>query len=480
MLRRALLSALMLAACPCAFSFASNPPPAALQVEQAFTDVSAEIGPAVVSISVQITQRIPVYRSYGDRYGRDPLLDRFFEEFFGIPSEREFTRVGLGSGVIIDTEGHILTNEHVVQGADRITVTLGDGREFEGTVSGVDSRTDLAVVKIDAGNLPVARLGDSDKVRIGQWAIAVGNPFGFAVLNPVPTVTVGVVSAVNRSLPQTGSRNRNYVGLIQTDASINPGNSGGPLVDIYGQVIGINVAIFSTSGGSEGIGFAIPINMAKRVLDDLKQGNEILYGWLGVQIQNVDQELADYFGLPDTQGVMVVEVLPGGPAVKAGLAAGDVIREYDGHRVTDVSSLIERVNMTQVGSSAALQVYREGRSFGISVNIGVRPEQAALLEEKMESAQELMSDTWYGIRVVEMTPDVRAAYAVQEESGVVVVEVEPGSPCDKAGLQVGDVVRGVDRRSVSTLEEFRRAVKECSDKALIRTGYGFVLVKSGE
>ena len=304
-------------------------PSEAETLQTAFTRVSQQAGPAVVSISTEQIERVRQYfrgHPFMGQGGEDPF-DDFFRQFYGeAPTEREFRRFGLGSGVIIDERGYILTNEHVVADADKITVTLADGREFEGVVKGKDARSDLAVVKIVGKKLTVAKLGDSSIVQAGQWAIALGNPFGLIATGPSalalgaePTLTVGVVSALNRQLPRTSRLDRDYTGLIQTDAAINPGNSGGPLLNLRGEVIGINVAILTSSRGFEGIGFAIPINKAKVVIDSLIEGKRVAYGWLGVSIQDITDDVADYYGLADRDGVLVYQVLPNGPAMKAGM-----------------------------------------------------------------------------------------------------------------------------------------------------------------
>jgi len=230
----------------------------------------------------------------------------------------------------------------VVEGANKLTVILSDGRQFAAEVKGSDSRSDLAVIKIEAEDLPVAGLGDSDTLKIGQWVVAIGNPFGFAMQNPEPTVTVGVVSALHRTLGNAMVQDRDYTDLIQTDAAINPGNSGGPLVDIRGNVIGINVAIVSTTGGNQGIGFAIPVNSAKRIISKLIEGKKIEYGWLGISIQELNDDLAKYFGLgADKKGVLIADVLAGGPGDKGGLRPGDIIIKFDNHPIRDVKSLLQ-------------------------------------------------------------------------------------------------------------------------------------------
>jgi len=292
-----------------------DPYQSAHDLEKSTIDVAEEVGKAVVSISTEKTEKIggPRVRKYqfgfpfgGENPFEDDLFDRFFDDFFG-GFDREYKQQGLGSGVIIDKEGYILTNEHVVGDADKLTVTLSDGREFKAEIKGTDQRSDLAIIKIDARDLPFAELGDSSNVKIGQWVLAIGNPFAFALENPEPTVTMGVISALHRSLGRGLGRNRDYSDLIQTDAAINPGNSGGPLVNLSGQVIGINVAIFSTSGGYQGVGFAIPINTARKIVSRLIEGKKILYGQVRKYLGPVFHELARHKGCTIVQGNMVAD-----------------------------------------------------------------------------------------------------------------------------------------------------------------------------
>lgn len=330
-------------------------------MEDAVIKVAALTGKAVVSISTERTSRVQGMRTpFGESpFDQNDPLRKFFEDFFGQVPEREYKQVGLGSGVIIDREGYILTNQHVVSEAEKITVTLPDGREFKGELKGQDVRADLAVIKINARNLPAAFLGDSNKLRIGEWVVAIGNPFGFALQSTEPTVTVGVVSALHRSLGRAVSIDKDYGDLIQTDAAINPGNSGGPLVNLKGEIVGINVAIFSTSGGYQGVGFAIPINNAKRIIERLIEGKKILYGWLGVTVQDLTEDLAEYFGLADKNGALAVGVMESSPAQKAGLKEGDVIRKFDDKPVNNVRELLNLVNMTEVGRKIKIDLIRE-------------------------------------------------------------------------------------------------------------------------
>ena len=348
---------------------AGTAPGKAASLQAAFIEVAKEVGPAVVGVYNIQRARVLGYagrpRGY---YDMDELL-RLFE----IPLERR----SIGSGVIIDPAGYILTNEHVVGNADAIEVTLADGRKFQGKVVGKDPRADVAVVKIDAAGLPAARLGDSDSVKTGQWAIAIGNPFGIFTEedNPTPTVTVGVVSAVHRKLGGANSGGRYYGDLIQTDAAINPGNSGGPLINLKGEVIGINAAIISPSGAYAGIGFALPVNRAKEVLEELKKGQEIEYGWLGVGIQTLNNDLAEEFKLPDSSGALVVTVIQGSPAAAAGIQVGDVIRECGGRAVKDADILMEEIGRTRPGKTVKLKITRDGKEQSLEVAVGRKGER---------------------------------------------------------------------------------------------------------
>ena len=450
-------------------------------LEQAFIRVAERVGPAVVSISAEQTERVGIHRGYAfgpyGHGGGDPF-DEFFREFFGaVPRQREFRRIGLGSGVIINPDGFILTNEHVVADADRITVTLPDGREFSGVVKGTDPRSDLAVIKIEGEQLPAAPLGDSGQVAVGQWTVAIGNPFGFAVHSPEPTVTVGVVSALHRSLPPTSRRDRYYQDLIQTDAAINPGNSGGPLANIRGEVIGINVAIFTTSGGSQGIGFAIPINAAKRILDDLIAGRQVLYGWLGVQIQDINESLAAYFRLPDQHGVAVVSIVRGSPADQGGLRPGDIIRTFEGQPVKDARTLVQKVSYAAIGERITLGVLREQRELTVTVAIGRRPDEAVVAAADVSLSPQPEAVEWRGMVIGPLTEELGRRLGLAVAVGVVVLNVQPGSAADAAGLAAGDVINEINRQPVRDLETFVTATRRLRGDALVRTDRGFAIVK---
>ena len=441
---------------------------AADELQQAFIETARRIGPSVVSISVEHTELVR-FRRFGFGGGpEDEFFDRFFSDFFGDSPERELKTRGVGSGLIVDPEGYILTNEHVVGNADKLLVTLPDGREFKAEVKGADSTSDLAIIKIKAKNLPVAEFGDSDTVQIGQWAIAVGNPFGFAVGSSEPTVTVGVVSALNRAI--AAGRDRSYTNLIQTDAAINPGNSGGPLADLSGKIIGINVAIFSTSGGYQGIGFAVPSNTARAVIGDLIQGKEVVYGWLGINVQDLNDNLGEFFGVPDRRGVVVARVLQGGPAEQAGLRDGDIIRTYQGQSVKNVRELLGQVNRMKVGTKVALELVRDKKPMKVTVEIGERPRDMSGLAPRAPKA-------WRGLEVSEMTEELAQRFRVPERHGVVVTHVESGSPSDEAGLRVGDVINEINRQPVKTLEDYLKATSAAGGGCLIRTHRGYAIVK---
>ncbi|MFZ5800327.1 MAG: Do family serine endopeptidase [Candidatus Omnitrophota bacterium] len=457
----------------------------ALEFETAFSNVAGKVGPAVVSISTEQTARFggaPRIRRYyfrGSPFGRDfdeDFFERFFDDFFGEMPQREFKQRGLGSGVIIDKDGHILTNEHVVRSADKITVTLPDGREFNGVVRGTDPRSDLAVIKIKAENLPFAKLGNSDNLKIGQWVVAIGNPFGYLIHNPEPTVTVGVVSALHRSL--TGLMmfgERDYSDLIQTDAAINPGNSGGPLVNLYGEVAGINVAIFSTSGGYQGIGFAIPSNAAKKILSRLIEGKKITYGWLGVSVQDIDDKLAGYFKLSNKEGALVVDVIKGGPAETAGLKNGDIIIAFEGKAIKEVRELVKLASGAEVGTKVSLKIIRDGKTRDIFAVIGERPEKLA--EEIPTPAPRVSGqETFRGMRVESLSEEMAEQLGVEEQQGVVVTDVEPESLAAAAGLRLGDVISQIDKSPVKNLDDFQAAITKVKGDCLLKTGRGYVVL----
>jgi len=461
---------------------AAQSTPALTELERAFVRISERVGPAVVSISTEQIERVRQYHRvhpfFG--FGDDPFED-LFRQFHGPEAPfQEFRRFGLGSGVIIDPGGFILTNEHVIANADRITISLPDGREFEGTVVGEDPRSDLAVIKVDATGLPSATLGESDGLRTGQWVVALGNPFGLMGGGPMgpgigsdPTLTVGVVSAQHRQLPRISRDDRDYTDLIQTDAAINRGNSGGPLVNLAGEIIGINVAIVSSTGGSEGVGFAIPVSRVRGVVEHLIRGEPVEYGWLGVRIQDITQDVAEYYGLKDRQGVLVYHVLPDGPASEGGLRDGDIIVSYEGRVIGHTYELINRVGLTRAGKTVDIGVLRNGKSETIKVTIGERPTDGG-------SGPSPGGESWRGLQIAELSADTIQRFELPPGTrGVLVVGVDPGSAAASAGLRPGDVINEINRVPVDSLDDYRKAVSRISGSALVRTGRGYVVVKEG-
>ena len=460
------------------------------RMEDAVINVAATTGKAVVSITVEHVAKAEgrpgVRRFYFNSpdeqspFAENDPFRKFFDDFFGEMPEREYKQIGVGSGVIIDSQGYILTNQHVVDEADKLTVVLPDGREFKGEVKGQDPRSDLAIVKINAKDLPVAALGDSDSLKIGQWVVAIGNPFGLAMQNTEPTVTTGVISALHRTLGKTlGRGTRDYNDLIQTDAAINPGNSGGPLVNLKGEIVGINVAIYSTSGGYQGIGFAVPVNIAKRIISRLIEGKKIEYGWLGITVQDLSEDLATYFGLSEKKGALVAGVLKDGPAQKAGIKKGDVIKQYDAKAINNVKDLLAVVNKTEVGKKVKVLAVRDKKEISFDVVISARPQDQELESQGPGGSgeEELNSGVWRGMSVADLDSREAQKFKIQETEGVVVTNVKSNSSADSAGLVPGDVILEVNRQKVKDVESFQKIVKDVKGDCLVATGRGYLVIK---
>lgn len=436
--------------------------------EEAFSRVAACVAPAVVSVAVT---QIVSEKKYPAR-SSDPHVDRFLREFFEAPLEQRHS--GMGSGVIIDERGYILTNEHVVGSADDIEVILFDGRKFKGVIQGTDPRNDLAVIKIEAENLPVAKFGDSNKVKTGQWVMALGNPFGFVVNNPQPTITVGVVSALHRSFAYRGLDQHRYYGdLIQTDAAINRGNSGGPLVNLKGDVIGINALIYSTTGGYQGISFAIPINRAKQVLDELIAGRTIKYGWLGVQVQPLSPELINSFNFPDDKGALIAEVVSGSPAEKYGLKKGYLIRKIDGRAINNPNDLVDTVTHLKVGQKVNVVVLYDEKEVPVEVIIGERPTAGAVVSRQKTTT----GSDWRGLQVADITKEWKRQLGLTTDSGVVVVDILPNSYAQQSDIRKGDVIDEINREEINNVKSFNKITKKLKGEALIHTVRGYFVVK---
>ncbi len=406
-----------------------------------FSGLVKEASDSVVNISaVKIIRREQIFES---PFGHgDPFSD-MFERFFGDQIPRESRQTSLGSGFIIDKDGFILTNNHVVERTDEIRVMLTNGKEYDAEIVGRDPKTDLALIRIDAGeDLKPLPIGDSEKLEVGDWVLAIGNPFAFN-----HTVTAGIVSAKFRDL---GGDYDNY---IQTDASINPGNSGGPLLNTRGEVVGINSAIVSGSGGSVGIGFAIPINMAKDLLPQLKKG-KVIRGWLGVMIQGITPELKESFELKDEEGALVSEVTPGGPAEKAGIMEGDVIVSFDEKKIREMSDLPIIVASTPVGKIVTVEIIRVGEKKRFEVKIAELESEVEEGENQGEEKRDL------GMTVDEITPSMAHQLGLNDERGVVVVQVESNSPAEEAGIVRGDVIRAIDREPVNDVGTYKEKIRQ--------------------
>ena len=423
------------------------------EFSDAFESAAAKVNESVVPIfSEQVTKVENPFGSTNDPL-REFFGDDFFKRFFGAPLQDQKQVVhALGSGVIVSKDGYIITNNHVVKDAQKLTVTLAYKKKYTARVVGKDPNTDVAVIKIDAKNLPVASLGNSDQVKVGEWVIAVGNPFQL-----MHTVTAGIISAKGRASVNLAD----YEDFIQTDASINPGNSGGALADLDGDVIGINTAIYSPSGGNVGIGFAIPINMAKRVMDQLVATGKVTRGYLGLLPQDVDDNLAKALNLKSTDGSLVGDVTADGPAQKAGIKRGDVITSFNGRNITSSTELRNAVAETVPGSEAKVGLIRDGKQEEVTVKVAERPRDLASRGSKEEEQQQgEESSAKLGLSVQSLTPELAKQLGYENDHGVVVASVTPGSVADDAGIKSGDLIKEVDRKSIRTVQEFTRAVKE--------------------
>jgi len=410
------------------------------QLSDAFAEVAENVTPSVVTIFTETVKKIP------DTPFRDFFGDEFFRQFFGIPPEgqKEYHQYGLGSGVIVSSDGIILTNNHVIKGADDIQVRLIDGTEYNAEIKGKDERTDLAVLKIDAKNLKPIKFGDSDKMRVGAWVLAIGSPLSPELAH---TVTSGIISAKGRSGIGlvTG-----YEDFIQTDAAINPGNSGGALVNLRGELIGINTAIATKTGGFMGIGFAIPSNLAKKVMTDILEKGRVIRGYLGVLIQDIDKKLQKVFDLKSTNGVLISEVKEGSPADKAGLKEGDVVIKFNNRRVKNSIELSTLVASAGPNTEVTLTVIRDGKEKDIKVVLGEYPEG-----EEPIAAHDVSTNI--GIEVANITSDLVNQFDLKiKKNGVVIIGVERGSPAAQAGLRPGDVILKINRKPVKNLKDYNK------------------------
>ncbi len=418
-----------------------------------FTELVKEYSPAVVNISTSQKRRqssgrpqLPKGFEIPD-LPEDSPFNEFFRRFFGEGEIEEFNTQSLGSGFIISSDGYVISNNHVIKDADEIIVRLSDRREFVAKVVGSDERSDIALLKIDAQDLPVVKLGSSYELKVGEWVLAIGSPFGFE-----HSATAGIVSAKGRSLPR-----ENYVPFIQTDVAINPGNSGGPLFNLQGEVVGVNSQIFSRTGGFMGLSFAIPINVAMNVANQLRDKGRVSRGWLGVLIQDVTRELAESFGMEKPEGALIAKVLPDSPAEKAGFQVGDIVLEFGGRHVNRSSELPPIVGSTQVGERVPVEILREGKSETLSVLIAELPEEEEL-KLAASGRQQSVTANKLGLSVADLTAEQREKHEVKE-NGVMVDEVSPG-PASRAGVRKGDIILMLNNNKVRDSAHFQELAKD--------------------
>ena len=442
-------------------------PPHMAAFKTMFADLAEKVVPTVVQviptkIDTVIFSNNPFYQFFGDQFG--------FEDFFGTPhgrrrgappvEKREQRQQSLGSGVIVSRDGYILTNYHVVAGADEIEIKTSDNRSFQAEIIGTDSLSDVAVIKIkeNVNDLPVAYLGDSDKLRPGDWAVAIGNPFSLS-----SSVTLGIVSALGRTAATNSNQYQNF---IQTDAAINPGNSGGALVNIDGELIGINTMIYSRSGGYMGIGFAIPINMARKIMEDLIYEGKVSRGWLGVMIQELDQTTREAFGLNnDTKGVLIGDVFKDQPADKAGFKRGDVVTSVDGKPVKNTNELRNAIAAIRPGKKVPIKVIRNNKTKTLTVTLTARDKADIDKKESSDATEDKKGessgmDKKLGITVEPLTGETRQEFDLPGKiKGVVVTDVKPGSQAEQEGLRKSDIITEINRDPVTSVKEFKKALK---------------------
>jgi serine protease Do len=434
------------------------------QTGMAFREVAKMVSPAVVFIQVEKT----VAAEQGGNPFNSPFGDEFLRRFFGQPPHQQQQpqqrpprqrSMGQGSGFIISPDGYIMTNNHVVGDADQVTVTLLDGREYKAKLIGTDPPTDVAIIKIDETDLPFLGFADSDKLEVGDWVLAFGNPFGLS-----HTLTAGIVSAKGRS----GMGLNEYENFIQTDAAINPGNSGGPLVDLDGKVVGMNTAIFSRNGGYMGIGFAIPINMADRIRQQLVESGNVTRGRLGVMIQDMTQDLAQSFGIKSSEGILVAQVMEDSPAAEAGLKQGDLILQMDGQKVGKVAEFRNKVSFTAPGTKVKLLILRDGKDQTITAKIAKLETDASGRPAATSKVSKL------GLSLQELNAELADKFGYQGQTGVLVTDVEPGSVAERAGIKRGALIQEVNRVAVKTPADVSKALADHQHGSLL------LLIREGE
>lgn len=436
-------------------------------IPESFSELAEKVSPSVVNIRTVKTMKSGgrVFRHFGGGPFGEKGFDEFFKHFFGEDEQREYKQRSLGSGFIISKDGYIVTNNHVIEDADKIQVKLKNGKEYDATIEGRDPNTDLALIKIETkDDLDVVPFGDSDALKVGQWVVAIGSPFGLE-----QTVTAGIVSAKGRVI---GSGP--YDDFIQTDASINPGNSGGPLINMDGRVIGINTAIVASG---QGIGFAVPVNLAKGIIEQLKVHGEVTRGWLGVAIQDLEGELAEYYGVEEKKGVLVTEVFEGDPADEAGIEAKDIIVSVNNTKVESTRDLTRIIANIGVGDKAEIKVVRGGKEKTFKVRIAKREEEFVQTRRTPKTHEDEL-----GIRVSNLTPELSRRYNMPESEGVIVTEIDPDKKGAKAGVMAGDVIKEINHEIVKTVNDYKKAINKIDSGESVqmfirRLNTGFIVIK---
>lgn len=413
-----------------------------------FADLAEKVKPAVVNISTTKTYKGQGGFGFGRSPFNGPFGDDFFDRFFGDVPRRDYKQRSLGSGFIISNDGYIFTNNHVVEKADKILVKVSDNQEYEAKIIGTDAKTDIALIKIKPKNsLPVVEIGDSDKVRVGEWVIAIGNPFGLE-----QTVTAGIVSAKGRVIGAGP-----YDNFIQTDASINPGNSGGPLFSMDGRVIGINTAIVAQG---QGIGFATPINMARSILGDLKSKGKVSRGWLGVSVQDINEDIAKNLNHKSRNGAIVTDVFKGDPADRAGIRVEDIITEINGKPVKDTHDLLLKIASFRVGEKVSLKVVRDGREMSFTLTVAERKDKPEIIAARD-------SKGYFGVMAQEIPQELSRQLSITRDSGVMIVDVENGSPAEDVGLQPQDIIVQVNKVKISSMKVYKREMSKAAEKRAV-------------
>ncbi len=430
-----------------------------LKAPTSFADLAERVKPAVVNIST--TKTYKGRGGFGSPFGRSPFGggpfgDDFFDRFFGDIPQRDFKQRSLGSGFIISNDGYIFTNNHVIEKADKVLVKLSDSKEYEAKIIGTDSKTDIALIKIKPDNsLPVVEIADSDKVRVGEWVVAIGNPFGLE-----QTVTAGIVSAKGRVIGAGP-----YDNFIQTDASINPGNSGGPLFNMDGRVIGINTAIVAQG---QGIGFAIPINMAKNILSDLKTKGQVTRGWLGISVQDISDDIAKNLKQKDRTGALISDVFKGDPADLAGIKVGDVVTEINGKPVKNTHDLLITIASMHVGEKITLKIMRDGKPMSFTVTVAER-------KDKPEMIADRGGKEFFGITAQEITPEIARQLGIARDAGVIITDVAEGSAAEDVGIQPQDIILQINKVKIVSMKTYLQAMtKAKAEKSVL------LLVKRGK